>query len=113
MGATAWLALLSVSHAARRTPVSKVVGWSQNNIVALTKLLSNPVGPLKTLLEGPPRPPRRRGLAADTGEHRIGLSCAVDRSLSQDPRPDEIVAAAHEPTKQVSSPTVTTPGRSL
>jgi hypothetical protein len=28
--------------------------------MALTKLLSNPVGPLKTLLEGPPRPPRRR-----------------------------------------------------
>lgn len=30
--------------------------------MALVRLLSNPVGPLKTLLEGPPRLPRRRSV---------------------------------------------------
>jgi hypothetical protein len=35
--------------------------------MALAGLLSNPTGPLKVLLEGPPQPPRRRGQASRAG----------------------------------------------
>jgi HB1/ASXL restriction endonuclease-like protein with HTH domain len=39
----------------------------------LTKLLSNPVGPLKTLLEGPPSPPRRRSARSSQAGQTIAV----------------------------------------
>jgi hypothetical protein len=53
------------------TTPSEVVGWSQINMVALVRLLSNPAGPLKTLLEGPPRPPRRRSAQPSGADQNI------------------------------------------
>ncbi len=52
--------------------------------MALTKLLSNPVGPLKVLLEGPPRPPRRRSAQPS----RAGRAIAA-----RHPHPGRIVGA--------------------
>jgi len=52
--------------------------------MALTKLLSNPVGPLKTLLERPPRPPRRRSAPP---------SRTVQTIAAQHPRAGRIIKA--------------------
>jgi hypothetical protein len=38
----------------------------------LVKLLSNPTGPLKVLLEGPPQPPRKRVARAGRARQPIG-----------------------------------------
>lgn len=50
----------------------------------LVRVLSNPVGPLKTLLEGPPRPPCRRSVRSS----RAGQTIAA-----RHPRPGRIVGA--------------------
>lgn len=52
MAATDWLVPLSGEPRGDSRPASsEVVGWSQDKLVALVRLLSNPVGPLKTLLD--------------------------------------------------------------
>lgn len=52
--------------------------------MALVRLLSNPVGPLKTLLEGPPRPPRRRS---------VQPSRASEAIAARHPHPGRIIKA--------------------
>jgi hypothetical protein len=49
--------------------------------MALVRLLSNPVGPLKTLLEGPPRPPRRRSVQPSRGRTLAARHTRTGRSI--------------------------------